>query len=107
MRPRFCDVANDFRVETVAFLASEQEIARIFVLEIRTKFRGLAIRVARDDQAVHLLERPTLANKLAGQPIEEFRMRGGRALRAKILLGFDKAATKIAHPNAIHLDTRS
>ena len=40
------------------------------------------------------------------QPVEQFRMRRRRALRAEIFLGLDEAAAEVAHPDAVHRHAR-
>ena len=43
-------------------------------------------------------------DELEGQPIEEFGMRGGRALSAKVVFGFDQALAEVAVPDTVDGD---
>ena len=49
---------------------------------------------------------PTLTNEFGREPVEQFGMRGRRALQAEIVLGLDQAATEIRLPKPIDPDAR-
>jgi hypothetical protein len=53
------------------------------------------------DQAFHI---PTMFDKIAGKPIEQFGMTGKIPLGAKITQRFDDARAEQLRPNAVHKD---
>src|SRR3954466_11171176 len=52
------------------------------------------------------LEAPLLRHEFGGQPIEQLRVGGQGPLRAKIIFGFDNAASEIFLPDSIDHDAR-
>src|SRR5260221_8715256 len=49
---------------------------------------------------------PPLPDELAREPVEQFGMRGPRALRAEIVLAFDDPFAEVRLPDAVHGDAR-
>ena len=47
-----------------------------------------------------------VAEDVAGEPVEELGVSGGRALEAEVIFGFDESAAEVAGPDAIDKDSR-
>lgn len=66
----------------------------------------LAVGRAGHHQLVNRLQLPAVPDQFAGQPIEQFRMRGLVTLHAKIARRRNQAAPKMMLPQTIHDDAR-
>ncbi len=61
----------------------------------------LPIDFGGQDQAVQGLDVPAALDELVCQPVEQFRMRRGRRLRAEVVGVFDEAAAEMSLPDAV------
>ena len=68
--------------------------------------RGLAVGGGGHDQPQHFLHAPAIAHEFRGQPIQQLRVGGRRALRSEIFAGLHNAAAEQLLPVAIHRDAR-
>ena len=70
----------------------------------RPHARRLAIGRRAHDQPVDRLLAPAAIHQLAGQPVEQLGMAGGRALGAEVVVGLDQAAAEIGLPDPVDRD---
>ena len=97
-------VAHDFGIEAQAGLAGEEEVAGVYSGDLEAEMGGLAVCGGGDDEPVERFGVKAGVDELEGQPIEEFGMRGGRALSAKVVFGFDQALAEVALPDTVDGD---
>src|SRR3954454_14790115 len=99
-------IADDFRIKSYAALPSEKAVLRIGDLQLLPRARTLPIRRRSYNQAMDVLQMPTMIHQLGSQPIKKFGVRRRRRLYAKIIAGFDNAGAKVVLPDSIHRHTR-
>ena len=63
--------------------------------------RRLAVGRRRDDQPQQRLDVPAASHELDGQPVEQFRVGRGVALRAEVLLGLDQPDAEQLRPKRL------
>ena len=95
-------IAQHPRGEAMARAAGEQAVLGVALMSGGGGAGGLAVGGAGDDEAVHGLQVPTAGDKLGGEPIEQFRVRGMLGLDAEIFGGFHEAGAEIGLPHAVH-----
>src|SRR2546428_335391 len=66
----------------------------------------LAPCAGSEDQPVDRFDAPALLNEPAGQPVEQFRMRGTLAIAAKVVHGAHNAFTEMVLPDSVDHDAR-
>ena len=97
-------IPNDLGLQAQTRLPRQQPIPRISLGQVRPVCGGLAVGAGRDNQPLDRFYAPTLIHELTGQPVQQLRMRGGRAAHAKVVFRFHQAQAKIPLPNPIDSD---
>src|SRR5262249_14678309 len=93
-------------------LPSKQSVVWVDVAQVRARSRGLPVRGAGQDEPVKVFEGPTPCRRiggrpgqLAGEPVEQLRVRGRTPLGAEIVLRLDDSLAELLLPNPHHYHT--
>ena len=97
-------VTNQLGGETMARSAGEKFVVRIAGQRLGRRLGRLAIGRGEQDEFVQFLQIPTGLDEGAGEPVEQFRVRGQGALAAKVLGGGHEAVAEMQLPVSIHND---
>src|SRR5258706_7127533 len=86
--------------------APEHFIIGIDPGSLLTESRGLLIGARCQDEAMQLLEAPTVAHEFAGQPVEQSRVGRALAFQAEIARGSHNSAAEMILPDPVYHDAR-
>ncbi len=87
-------VADQLGVQPEPRLSPEQPVVGIDRLSLGANPRCLAVCRRAHDQTMDGLETPVAIHQLAGQPVEQLGMAGGRALGPEVVVGLDQARAR-------------
>ncbi len=94
-------VAHGFGFESARGKAPEEACIRVERGCVGAHSRILRVGVGQHDESVQVFHRPSRADELAREPVEQFRVRGFCAVDAEVAGGFDDARAEVALPDAV------
>src|SRR5262245_39989138 len=94
-------IAHSFGAEPEPGAARLDQVARIGLAQSGRDLRSLAISVAHHNSLDEILQRPTVIAILNGEPVQQIRVRGRGAERAKILFSLDDTDAEKPRPHAV------
>ena len=100
------DIPDDLPFEAPHRVAPQEHVFGIFLnVPGVVKHRAHPVRFRIHDQAVDLLDAPSLAYEFRRQPVQQLRMRGRDAHLSKTAWRGYNAAAEVPVPQAVHEDT--
>ena len=95
-------VADFLGFQSPAIHSPQKLVVSINRFCIGVALRSLTIRGTGDDQTMQILERLTILQEVARQPVEQFRMAGLLAHAAEVVRRIHNRATEVILPDSIH-----
>jgi len=95
-------VMQGLGVQSARIGAPEEAILRIHRSRFHIELRRLPVGAARDDEALHGLQRPTAGQEFVGQPIQQLGMRWPVAAMPKVARRTDDPLPKKIVPQSVY-----
>ena len=95
-------VPDDFGFHTQPVLVGQQLVVGVALFQFRPRFGTLPVSGTGEDEPMQPLHAPTgIVHEVMGQPVQQHRVRRGRAHRAEVVRSFHDPAAEVPLPDAV------